>query len=119
MKSSSLQDAYFRFARLLDTLEKAPGFPQLDDLERKLLHAIALTIREKKAPLVGDIIFNNEIGSPATLSRRLSNLHNKKLIQYAEDSDGRKKYLKLTPKSDKYFAMLGELLLAASSPKAK
>ena len=119
MKPSSLQDAYFRFARLLDTVEKAPGFPKLDDLERRLLHLIALAIRERKPPLVGDIIFNSEIGSPATLSRRLTSLRNKKMIQYAEDGDGRKKYLKLTPKSDKYFTNLGELLIAAGSTKPK
>ena len=112
-KPANLQDAYFRFTKLCEAVEKAPGFPGLDDLERKLLHSIAEASRSAKPVLVGDLIFSNPIGSPATLSRRISSLHNKKLIQYGEDSDGRKKHIELTPKSEKYFERLGEILVSA------
>ena len=114
-KPATLQDAYFRFTKLLEAVEKAPGFPGLDDLERKLLHTIAEASRSTKPVLVGDLIFSNPIGSPATLSRRLSRLHNKKLIQYGEDLDGRKKHIELTPKSEKYFERLGEILASVSN----
>jgi hypothetical protein len=117
MKSTAFQDAYFRFTQLLVTLENSPSFPKLDDVEGKLLHSIALATRSGQALLVGDIIFSNKLGSPATLHKRLGKLIEKDLIQYAEDTDARKKFLELTPKSQKYFNKLGECLLKASTLK--
>ncbi len=32
---SHLKDAYLRFASLLEAVEKAPGFPSLDPVEKK------------------------------------------------------------------------------------
>ena len=117
MKSSTLQDAYFRFTQLLVTLENSPSFPKLDDVEGKLLHTIAIATRSGKLLLVGDLIFANKLGSPATLHRRLGKLIETELIQYAEDADARKKFLELTPKSQKYFNKLGECLMKASTTK--
>ena len=114
-KTVNLQDAYFRFTKLLEAVEKAPGFPGLDDVERKLLHSVAEAKRSAKPLLVGDLIFSNPIGSPATLSRRISSLHDKNLIQYAGNVDGRKKHIELTSKSEKYFERLGEILAVASN----
>ena len=114
-KTVNLQDAYFRFTRLLEAAEKAPGFPRLDDIERKLLHSVAEASRSEKPLLVGDLIFSNPIGSPATLSRRISSLHDKNLIQYGGDADGRKKHIVLTPKSEKYFERLGEILASVGN----
>ena len=89
------------------------------DLEKKLLDSIAEASYAGKPFLVSDVIFANQIGSPATLSRRLNSLVDKELIFYAIGSDSRKKFLELTPKSKKYFAKLEELILLASSKRTK
>jgi DNA-binding MarR family transcriptional regulator len=118
-KKSTLHNAYFRFNKLMETMEQGPGFPKLDDLEKKLLDSIAEASYAGKPFLVSDVIFANQIGSPATLSRRLNSLVDKELIFYAIGSDSRKKFLELTPKSKKYFAKLEELILLASSKRTK
>lgn len=114
MKTSPLQEAYFRFVRLLATLENTSAVPELDDIERSLLELIALRSIEGKPILVGDAIYLNKAGSPATLHRRLSKLVKADLIRYGIDIDGRKKYLELTPKAHDYFAKLGECIQRAA-----
>lgn len=111
---TTIQNAYFRFNKLMETMEQGPSFPKLDDLERKLLNSIAEASLSGKPFLISDVIFANSIGSPATLSRRLTNLVDKELIVYSSYDDNRKKFLELTPKSKKYFAKLNELVLQAS-----
>jgi len=118
-KRSTLQNAYFRFNKLMETLEQGPAFPKLDDIEKKLLDSIAEASYAGKPFLVSDVIFANQIGSPATLSRRLNSLVEKELIVYAIGDDSRKKFLELTPKSKKYFAKLEELILMAGSKRSK
>lgn len=95
-------------------MEQGPSFPRLDEIERKLLNSIAEASLSGKPFLVSDVIFSNTIGSPATLSRRLTNLVNKEMIVYSSYDDNRKKFLELTPKSKKYFLKLNELILLAS-----
>ncbi len=118
-KRSTLQNAYFRFNKLMETLEQGPAFPKLDDIEKKLLDSIAEASYSGKPFLVSDVIFANQIGSPATLSRRLNSLVEKELIVYSIGDDSRKKFLELTPKSKKYFAKLEELILMAGSKRPK
>ena len=114
MKTSPLQEAYFRFVRLLQTLESSPAFPGLDDVERSLLNYIALHSIEGKSLLVSDVIFLNKAASPATLQRRLAKLVESDLIRHGSDIDGRKKYLELTPRAQDYFAKLGECIQKAA-----
>ena len=114
MKLSPFQEAYFRFVRLLEALECEPDFPVLDEVERSLLNFIALNAIQGKPLLVGDVIFLNRSASPATLNRRLSKLARADFIRYGSDPDGRKKYLELTPKSQAYFAKLGQCITNAS-----
>jgi len=99
----------------METMEQAPHFPKLDDLEKKLLDSIANASYAGKPFLISDVIFANQIGSPATLSRRLNSLVQKELIVYSIGDDSRKKFLELTPKSKKYFAKLDELIVLAST----
>lgn len=100
-------------------MEQGPSFPKLDDIERKLLNSIAEASLSGKPFLISDVIFANSIGSPATLSRRLTNLVEKDLIFYSTTDDNRKKFLELTPKSKKYFAKLDVLITEASNGRTK
>jgi len=79
---------------------------------------IALHVVEGKSLLVSDVIYLKQIGSPATLQRRLSKLAEMDFIRYGSDPDGRKKYLELTPKAIDYIAKLGQCITAAASKNA-
>ena len=114
MKASPLQEIYFQFVHLLEVLEAKVDFPKVDGIERSLLNFIAMHAMQGKQLLVGDVIFLNKSASPATLNRRLSKLAQAGLIRYGSDTDGRKKYLELTPKSQDYFAKLGQCITSAS-----
>ncbi len=95
------------------------GGSDSDALILGFLLSIAQASYAGKPFLVSDVIFANQIGSPATLSRRLNSLVEKELIVYAIGNDSRKKFLELTPKSKKYFAKLEELILMAGSKRSK
>ena len=114
MKSSPLQEAYFRYVRLLLALERESNFPVLDDIERRLLNMVGMHAMQGNPLLVGDTILLNKSASAATLYRRLSKLSRAGFIRYGSDPDGRKKYLELTPKSYDYFAKLGQCITSAS-----
>jgi hypothetical protein len=113
-KNPLLSEAYIRFTKFMEAVEKAPGFPLLDEVEKKLLQKIAVQENSNIPVLVGDLVFSNPAGSPATINRRLANLQKKKLIKYVSDDDGRKRYIRLTQKSKSYFNKLGELIVLAS-----
>ena len=115
MKPLPLQEIYFQFVYLLEVLEAKVDFPKVDDIEHGLLNFIAVHAMQRKQLLVGDVIFLNNSASPATLNRRLSKLARAGLIRYGSDPDGRKKYLELTPKSQDYFAQLGQCITSASN----
>jgi DNA-binding HxlR family transcriptional regulator len=115
VKASPLQEIYFQYVHLLAQLEGKVDFPIVDGIERSLLNFIAMHAMQGKQLLVGDVIFLNKSASPATLNRRLSKLAQAGLIRYGSDTDGRKKYLELTPKSQDYFAQLGQCIASASN----
>ena len=117
LKNSPFQNAYFRFNKLMEAMEQGPNFPKLDSIEKRLLDLIAEASYAGKPFLVSDVIFSSQIGSPATLSRRINNLVKKELIFYSIGRDSRKKFLELTPKSKKYFVKLEKLILLASSKR--
>lgn len=114
MQSSSLIDAYLRFTQLLEALEASPSFPKLDHIEKRLLEFIVTHEKQGKPLLVGDVIYANDIGSPATLHRRIAYLEKQDLIRYGADTDGRKKCIELTPKARDYWAKLGKCIIKAA-----
>jgi DNA-binding MarR family transcriptional regulator len=111
VKQELLGDTYFRFLRLLLILESSPTFPLLDSVERRLLEFIAMHESVGRGPLVSEAIYLSDIGSPATLHRRIAVLKKHELLRYGDDIDGRKKYLELTHKAKNYFAGLGKCIL--------
>jgi hypothetical protein len=109
-------ETYLDFVRNTAMLRGASKLPPLDEVEQSLLNTIASHVAEGNPPLlVGDIIYTKQIGSPATLQRRLAKLAEMDFIRYGSDPDGRKKYLELTPKAIDYIAKLGECIMAAAS----
>ena len=108
-------ETYLCFVRLTAQLENKSKIPELDETEQKLLNVIALHLSEGRSLLVSDVIYLRQIGSVATLHRRLSKLVDADFIRFSNDVDGRKKYLELTPKSIDYIAKLGECVAVAAT----
>jgi hypothetical protein len=108
-------ETYLRFVRLTGQLKDQSKIPGLDAIEQELLNVIALHLIEGRSLLVSDVIYLKQIGSAATLQRRLFKLIKGDFIRIANDVDGRKKYLELSPKSIAYIAKMGECVAAATS----
>ena len=108
-------ETYLCFVRLTAQLEAKSKIPELDEIEQNLLNVIALHLSEGRSLLVSDVIYLKQIGSAATLHRRLSKLAKADFISFSNDVDGRKKNLELSPKAIDYFAKLGECIAAAAS----
>jgi len=107
---------YLRFARTSSLLESEIGFIQLESVEGKLLDFLAIREMEGKPSLVSNAIFLRNIGSQATLHRRLMQLCANGYLRYGSDNDGRKKYLELTPKAKDYYSELGKCIIKSIKP---
>lgn len=70
----------------MDAFESDGTFPKLDPIEKRLLEFIAIKERDGKTLLVGDVIYLNDIGSPAALHRPLKRLKDLDLVRYGEES---------------------------------
>jgi len=116
VKISKSMATYLRFARISQLLEGEIGFVQLESVEGKLLDFLAVREMEGKLSLVSDAIFLRNIGSQATLHRRLMQLCANGYLRYGSDIDGRKKYLELTPKSRDYYSELGKCIIKSIKP---
>lgn len=104
--------AYLRFLRICSAIEKLPGCEQLD-ANHKTLFELAVLHWSIGEPLsVRKLIHQSELGSPATLHKRLQNLVAQDfLMSEVQASDKRTKYISPTPKGMQYVHCLGEKLL--------
>ncbi len=109
-----MTNSYLRFLRLADTLTKSSEKP-LDSLSKDILEYISknITLNEGKF-IVGDILTLNQLGSQATLHKRLHSLVDDGYIKLKPTNDGRVKRIELTKKADKYFADLSRALEKAA-----
>jgi hypothetical protein len=117
MKSTELQEIYFRFLNLFKAIEDLPGFPALDSVEKALLDELSLSSKRGHNMLVSQAINLPEIGSPATLHARLKSLYKMGMIEYAVDQDARKKYIQPTDKAFKYFGQISDCMSQAITSK--
>ena len=108
-------ETYLRFVRLTAQLKGQSKIPELDEIEQDLLNVVALHLSEGRSLLVSDVIYLKQMGSAATLHRRLTKLAKADFIRFGNDVDGRKKYLELSPKSIDYIARMGECITSAAS----
>ena len=105
-----MTNSYLRFLHLADTLTKSSEKP-LDSLSREILeHISKQIILNKNNPVVGDILILNQLGSQATLHKRLHALVDDGYLKLKPTKDGRVKQIELTKKSDKYFSALNQIL---------
>lgn len=91
---------YLRFLQLAKAIQNLPDAPLLDANENALLEAIALRWFEQKPMTVREAIGLSNLGSPATLHKRITRLRNRDLVQtYSQADDKRAKFLVPTEKS--------------------
>jgi len=115
-KRSHTENAYLRFLQLAKAIQSLPDAPLLDANENALLEAIALRWFENKPMTVREAIGISQLGSPATLHKRITRLRNRDLVQtFNQLDDKRAKYLIPTDKSIAMFKDFGKKMNAAIS----
>lgn len=120
MKLSPHAEAYLRFLRLSTGIVVIPGFEHLDANHKALFEAAAVHWAEGEALTVREMIDQSELGSPATLHKRLQSLIAQDFLKTeTEASDRRTKYISPTPKGLKYAHWLGDKLLKSTLATAK
>ena len=116
-KRTPTENAYLRFLQLAKAIQSLPDAPLLDANENALLEAIALRWFENKPMTVREAIGISQLGSPATLHKRITRLRNRDLVQtFNQPDDKRAKYLIPTDKSIAMFKNFGKKMNAAISP---
>ena len=115
-KRSPTENAYLRFLQLAKAIQSLPDAPLLDANENALLEAIALRWFENKPMTVREAIGISQLGSPATLHKRITRLRNRDLVQtFNQPDDKRAKYLIPTDNSIAMFKDFGKKMNAAIS----
>ena len=105
---SPLATAYFRFLQLAKAVEALPDAALMDANESALLEAVVLRWHEGQPMTVREAISLAELGSPATLHKRVTRLREKDMLAtYSEPGDRRAKFLVPTDKALGYFDHLG------------
>lgn len=117
MKKIKPHEIYLQYLKLLTSLDKLPANANLDILERQLLNAIAVRVRDGEKLMISDITLMREIASPATLNTRLKSLRAKKMIKFILGDDDRKKYVEPSDLAYQYFDQVGSLINTAASSR--
>lgn len=111
--NSPWSSAYMRFLQLSRTLSSDDG---LSANEQALLEAIALAWFRQQPLSVRQAISIGDLGSPATLHKRLARLRTQGFVEdQAVDTDRRTKLLAPTPKTLQYFEKLGSAMAMLTS----
>ena len=108
--NTEMTNSYLRFLHLADTLIN-PNEKPLDSLSKDILEHISKHIVLNKGKIVvGDILMLSQLGSQATLHKRLHALVDDGYLKLKSTNDGRVKQIELTKKANKYFAGLSQAL---------
>lgn len=113
--------AYLRFLELSSAVEALPGMDFFDPNHKALFEAILLSWSQGRALTVREAIGRAELGSPATLHKRLVRLRQAELVtvQFIE-GDRRSKLLVPTEKGLDYISRFGnQLAMLGLAPAAQ
>jgi len=103
-----------RFLQLAKSVQQLPDAPQLDANEKALLEEIALRWFENRVMTVREAIGLSQLGSPATLHKRITRLRQKDLLKtFNQPEDKRAKYLIPTDKTIAMFGNFGKRMNSA------
>jgi len=116
---SPLANAYLRFLQLARAVEALPDGQSMDANESALLEAVVLRWHAGQPMTVREAINLSDLGSPATLHKRITRLRQKALLSaHSEEGDRRAKYLVPTQQALDYFHHLGQTMQLAQTLQA-
>ena len=110
----SNRQLYLRFLELAKLAADMPEVGLLKPNEAHLLQEVALRNGEDQALRISDVLEMKQLGSPATLHKRLARLRDSGLLSVQPDAtDHRVKYLIATPLAMAYFERMGQAMKTA------
>jgi hypothetical protein len=111
---SPLVTAYLRFLQLAKVIQALPDGQEMDANEKALLQAVVLRWYEEQPMTVREAIGLAELGSPATLHKRITRLREKDMLSNLNlEGDRRAKFLIPTQRTLDYFGNLGQSMQQA------
>lgn len=112
--NSPLVSAYLRFLQLAKVIQALPDGQEMDANEKALLQAVVLRWYEDQPMTVREAIGLAELGSPATLHKRITRLREKDMLSNLNlEGDRRAKFLIPTQRTLDYFQNLGQSMQQA------
>jgi DNA-binding MarR family transcriptional regulator len=111
---SPFASAYLRFLQLAKAIQALPDGEEMDANEVALLQSVVLCWYENKPMTVREAIGLAELGSPATLHKRITRLREKDMLSTLNlEGDRRAKFLIPTQRTLDYFQHLGRSMQQA------
>ena len=115
MAKKNTIDVYFDYMQLISELEKSEHAIKTDRIESQILHAVMLESAENKGLLSSKISSRRDIGSPATIHGRISDLVKKNLLRSeVDDQDARRRKISLGSSAVSYFNKYDDCIGKAS-----
>ncbi|PIT78222.1 hypothetical protein [Limnohabitans sp. G3-2] len=112
--NSPFAAAYLRFLQLAKVIQALPDGMEMDANEKALLQAVVLRWYENQPMTVREAIALADLGSPATLHKRITRLREKEMLStFNLEGDRRAKFLIPTQRTLDYFSHLGQSMQAA------
>lgn len=107
--------AYLRFLQLAKVIQALPDGMEMDANEQALLQAVVLRWHENVPMTVREAIALVDLGSPATLHKRVTRLREKEMLSTLNlEGDRRAKFLIPTQRTLDYFNNLGMSMQVAN-----
>lgn len=107
--------AYLRFLQLAKVIQALPDGMEMDANEKALLQAVVLRWYENQPMTVREAIALADLGSPATLHKRITRLRAKEMLSTLnQEGDRRAKFLIPTQRTLDYFSDLGQSMQQAN-----
>ena len=112
--NSPFVSAYLRFLQLARVIQALPDGIEMDANEKALLQALVLHWYENQPMTVREAIALADLGSPATLHKRITRLREKDMLSTLNlEGDRRAEFLIPTQRTLDYFSHLGQSMQVA------
>ena len=116
---SPFASAYLRFLQLAKVVQALPDGLEMDANESALLQSVVLRWYENEPMTVREAIGLAQLGSPATLHKRITRLREKDMLSTLnQEGDRRAKFLIQTQRTLVYFKHLGQYMEQAHQTSA-
>ena len=116
---SPFASAYLRFLQLAKVVQALPDGQEMDANESALLQSVVLRWYENQPMTVREAIGLADLGSPATLHKRITRLREKDMLSTLnQEGDRRAKFLIPTQRTLDYFQHLGRSMQQAHQNSA-